>query len=160
MRQITVTGNLAADAEVKMSKQGNAYVQFRIGNHEYNEETTHWYNVTSNMPFHVNMAKYYKKGNRVIVVGDYSDDIYKSQRTGQCEISRDIRACAIYFNGDSKPRTEGQSTYSGTATTNASTAIQHTEVKEVNMATMKPTQSAKPTPTPTVVDDADDDLPF
>lgn len=151
MRQITVTGNLAADAEVKMSKQGNAYVQFRIGNHEYNEETTHWYNVTTNIPFYVNMAKHYKKGNRVIVIGDYSDEIYKSQRTGQCEISRDIRACAIYFNGDSKPRTE----YNGASTT-SSVDSKLNEVKEISMGTMKPSQS----PSPTVIDDADDDLPF
>lgn len=154
MRVITVNGYLAADAEVKMSKQGNQYVRFRMANHEYNEDNAHWYSVTSNIPFHVTMAKYFKKGSSLTVIGDYSDEIYTSKVTGMCDISRNIRACSISFTGDGRSKTDETTTTTPTSSTKVQT------VKEVNMGTLKPMQTTKQVQAPVVVDDEDDDLPF
>jgi single stranded DNA-binding protein len=156
MRQIKLNGFLAADAEVKMSKQGNAYLSFRMANNEYNEEKTHWYNVTTNIPFYVNMAKHFKKGSNVIVTGDYSDDIYQT-KTGTCDISRNIRAVAIYFNNSGRSGGE-----EGKTTTNESvTPSAKASVSEVKMGEFKPTAAKTSSkPAVTVSDEDDDDLPF
>lgn len=155
MRQITINGFLAADAEVKMSKQGNAYLSLRMANNEYNEEKPHWYNVTSNIPFYVNMAKHFKKGSNVIVTGDYSDDIYQT-KTGTCDISRNIRAVAIYFNNSGRQNNEEKAPMENSITdrTNERTTAEVTtgEFKQPKKTTTKPTV--------TVVDDDEDDLPF
>ena len=155
MRQITINGFLAADAEVKMSKQGNASLSLRMANNEYNEEKHHWYNVTSNIPFYVNMAKHFKKGSNVIVTGDYSDDIYQT-KTGTCDISRNIRAVAIYFNNSGRQNNEEKAPTENSITdrTNERTTAEVTtgEFKQPKKTTTKPTV--------TVVDDDEDDLPF
>lgn len=157
MRQITLNGFLAADAEVKMSKQGNAYLSFRMANNEYNEEKTHWYNVTSNIPFYVNMAKHFKKGSNVIVTGDYSDDIYQT-KTGTCDISRNIRAVAIYFNNTNRQTSEEAKP---TPTVEEAVARTSERVSEVKMGEFKsttPKSSSKPAVA--VTDEEEDDLPF
>ena len=155
MRQITITGFLAADAEVKMSKQGNAFIQFRMANNEYNEDKPYWFTVTSNIPFYVNMAKYFKKGSNVIVTGDYTDDIYQT-KTGTCDISRNIRAVAIYFNNSGRQNNEDKTT------SNESTAVKTDEkfTTDVKMGELKPQATTKPTPKVTVADSDEDDLPF
>lgn len=157
MRQITITGFLAADAEVKMSKQGNAYLSFRMANNEYNEDKTHWYNVTcANIPFYVNMAKYFKKGSSVIVTGDYNDDIYQT-KNGTCEISRNIRAVAIHFNNSGRQTSDDSK---------STTAVEETVTKtseyvsEVKMGEFKPAAPKTTKPAVTVTDEEDDDLPF
>ena len=158
MRQITLNGFLAADAEVKMSKQGNAYLSFRMANNEYNEEKTYWYNVTSNIPFYVNMAKHFKKGSNVIVTGDYSDDIYQT-KTGTCDISRNIRAVAIYFNNSNRQSSEEIKPTQ--AVEEVAVAQTSPRIREVNMGELKPTTSkATSKPSVTVRDEEDDDLPF
>lgn len=156
MRQITITGFLAADAEVKMSKQGNAYLSFRMANNEYNEDKTHWYNVTcANIPFYVNMAKHFKKGSSVIVTGDYNDDIYQT-KTGSCEISRNIRAVSIHFNSSGRQTNEEKQPTADVTVAKTSERV----TTEVNMGSFKPQTSAPSTPKVTVADSDDDDLPF
>lgn len=157
MRQITVNGFLAADAEVKMSKQGNAYLSFRMANNEYNEDKPHWYTVTSNIPFYVNMTKYFKKGSNVIVTGDYSDDIYQT-KSGTCDISRNIRAVAIYFNNTNRQTSEEAKPTTAVEATVAQTSER---VSEVKMGEFKPTAPKTTTkPAVKVTDEEDDDLPF
>ena len=103
MRTLQVTGHIVADAEKKLSKSGKEYLTFRIANNEFNDEKgqdgrqkPYWISVTSLNQRHFSMAQYLTKGKPVIVVGDYSDRIYQN-REGNCEISRDILANAIYF---------------------------------------------------------------
>ena len=159
MRQITVTGFLAADAEIKMSKQGNAYLSFRMANHEYNEEKAQWYNVSTSIPHLINIGKHLKKGSNVIITGDYSDDIYQTKQ-GTCDISRSIRAFSINFNGGgSKQNTEPKT--SSVSKDEYKSQISTRSETEVTMGEFKPQNEVKNISKPSVtMDDDDDDLPF
>lgn len=103
MRTLTVMGYLGGDPEFKSTKNGANLVTFRLGNNELGEKDengqpkTVWYTVTVWDGSLYNFCKYLKKGSGVVVGGDYSDRIYMSNKTGQCEISRDIKANSIYF---------------------------------------------------------------
>lgn len=154
MRTVCVTGHIVADAERKISKSGKEYLSFRIANNEFNDEKEsdgkqkpYWYGVTSLNARHFNLAQHLTKGKPVIVEGDYSDRIYQN-REGNCDISRDILANAIYFlpggGGDGSAKTES-----------AAPKVQ------TKMESPKPTTAEikVPSETPSNNDD-DDDLPF
>lgn len=161
MRILEVTGHLVADAERKISKNGKEYLSFRIGSNEFNDkdengnQKTYWISVTTTNQRYFGMAQYLTKGKSVIVVGDYTDRIYQN-REGNCDISRDIFASAIYFN--STGREDG-------ANGNTNNRIQPSPVTQTSMqAAPKPTtadlkvpQQTQPSPTN---NDDEDDLPF
>lgn len=160
MRKLEVTGHIVADAERKISKSGKEYLSFRIANNEFNDEKgadgkqkPYWIGVTSLNQRHFSMAQYLTKGKPIIVEGDYSDRIYQNKE-GNCEISRDILANAIYFlpgsgeNGTNSAATAGQ----------PATAAPKAQTK---METPKPTTEELKIPTTaTTEDDDDDELPF
>lgn len=160
MRQITITGFLAADAEIKMSKQGNAYLSFRMANHEYNEEKAQWYNVTSSIPHLINIGKHLKKGSNVIITGDYSDDIYQTKQ-GTCDISRSVRAFSINFNGggNSKQNSETKNIETSKVESTNQKITKHSDV-EITMGEFKPQNETKNVSSTSVSMDDDDDLPF
>ena len=154
MRTLQVTGNIVADAEKKISKNGKEYITFRIGNHEFDDEKgpdgkpkTVWIGVTCFNQRYFNLTPYLTKGKPVIIVGDYSDRIYQN-REGNCEISRDVMANAIYFH---QTRSED-----GQNSVNKSAA---NPVVQTKMEQPKPTTAMLEIPTPPAQDD-DDDLPF
>lgn len=104
MRKMMVSGFLVADAEKGVSTNGTPYMTFRIGNNDYSNKkdengrpVTYWFRITSYNPEHINLSKYLVKGKPVTVIGNYTDDIYQSRTTGNCEISRDIKAQSIDF---------------------------------------------------------------
>ena len=159
MRKLEVTGHIVADAERKISKSGKEYLSFRIANNEFNDEKgtdgkqkPYWIGVTSLNQRHFSMAQYLTKGKPIIVEGDYSDRIYQNKE-GNCEISRDILANAIYFlpgsgeNGTNAAATAAQST----------TAAPKAQTK---METPKPTTEELKIPTTATTEDDDDELPF
>lgn len=159
MRKIELTGRLAADAERKISKTGKEMLTFRVGNNEFNDkdeqgnQKTYWFNVTTFNQRHFGMAQYLTKGKPIIVEGDYTDRIYQN-RDGNCEISRDIIANAIYFISDGN----GNNTKTNQATT-------PTQVRPSTQTTMtiKPTTAYVKVPEPPVAssnNEDDDDLPF
>lgn len=155
MRTLQVTGHVVADAERKMTKNGKEYIAFRIGNNEYNDEKdangkqrTYWIRVTSFNQRHFGMAQYLTKGKSVIIVGDYSDEIYQNKE-GVCDISREIMANAIYFNSTGERPTNGEST------SNANASIPSTQTK---MEQPKPSTAELKVPTPSSTED--DELPF
>ena len=96
MREITVTGNLAADAEVLQTKNGENYLRFRVGNHEFGDEKdeTRWFDVT--MFIIPKISQFLKKGTGVRVIGDYKDSTYESEKYGTI-IKRDIIAYKVDF---------------------------------------------------------------
>ena len=159
MRKLEVTGHIVADAERKISKNGKEYLSFRIANNEFNDEKDqngrqkpYWIGVTSLNQRHFNMAQYLTKGKPVIVEGDYSDRIYQNKE-GNCDISRDILANAIYFLPGS-----------GENGGNGNTAPKTTEAAPTTQTVMekpKPTTEELKVPTQDAVkDDEVDDLPF
>ena len=159
MRKIELTGRLAADAERKISKTGQEFLSFRVGNNEFTDKNeqgtqkTYWFNVSMFNQHYFGMAQYLTKGKSIIVDGNYSDRLYQN-KDGNCEIARDIIANAIYFNsdGNGNNNTNGKQTK---ATTQASPVTQTT------MAS-KPTTAEVKVPEAPVVSTSndDDDLPF
>jgi single-stranded DNA-binding protein len=102
------------------------------------------------------MAQYLTKGKPIIVEGDYSDRIYQNKE-GNCDISRDILANAIYF------LPVGGENSSTTNTAKMQTATQTaTPTIQTKMEAPKPTTQEIKVPTPQVAatDDDEDDLPF
>ena len=161
MRTLQVTGYIVADAERKIAKNGKEYITFRIANNEFNDEKGNdgktkpfWLGVTSFNTRHFSMVQYLTKGKPIIVEGDYNDRIYQNKE-GNCDISREIIANAIYFfpsiseNGN---------------TTNTSTESSKTDNApkiQTKMETPKPTTADLVVPSQEPVnDDDDDDLPF
>lgn len=159
MRKIELTGRLAADAERKISKTGQEFLSFRVGNNEFTDKNeqgnqkTYWFNVSMFNQHYFGMAQYLTKGKSIIVDGNYSDRLYQN-KDGNCEIARDIIANAIYFNsdGNSSNNTNGKQTK---ATTQASPVTQTT------MASKPTTADIKVPEAPVVSTSNDeDDLPF
>ena len=155
MRTLQVTGNIVADAEKKISKNGKEYITFRIGNHEFDDEKgadgkpkTVWIGVTCFNQRYFGLTQYLTKGKPVIVVGDYSDRIYQT-REGNCEISRDVMANAIYF-------IPGKSDDNQNAVNKTQTSA---PVVQTKMEAPKPTTAELAVPTQPS-NDSDDDLPF
>lgn len=161
MRNFVVTGFVAANAERKISKNGKEYLTFRIGNTEFNDkdeqgnQKTYWFSVTTFNTRQFGMGQYLVKGKPVIVVGDYNDRIYQN-RDGNCEISREIIANAIYFNS------------TGENSNNADGGNGQSKTTQKQMPTTQTTMTPKPTTDEIKVieapintnEDNEDDLPF
>ena len=155
MREITVSGHLAADPEMKSGNNGQWW-KFRIGNNEYGDEKdangksiTSWYSVLSfvNKPILAKM----KKGSFVKVSGDYSDKIYVGQN-GQSYIDRTIIAYDIKFM-------EGSRSADATSTDSAREVSRPPETKITTSAAMpQPASSGMQFMPPTK--EGFDDLPF
>lgn len=101
---MSIMGRLGADPQIKETRNGIPYVQFRLANNAFGdpEGTTYWFTVTVWDGRCMNMAKKLKKGSLVEVDGDYSDRVYTNNNTGKMEIGRDLSATAIYFAGAPK----------------------------------------------------------
>lgn len=121
MRQITVTVYVVADAELKSSKNnGTPYISMRVANNEFvkkdgdeNVYDTKFFIVTSFDKRDLHLYKYYKKGSKLIIEGDYSDDLYTNPNTNIISISRRITANRIWFNSDKKNSIENNNVKSG-----------------------------------------------
>lgn len=155
MRQIIITGRLGADAEQKITKQGNQYITFRMANTEFGDnDKTYWFRVTSFESRHMNMAKYLTKGKPVIVQGKYDDNIYQNKNQ-KSEISRDIIAYNIEFINTGKEETNTNAPNNETQPKQADN-VSHSvdKAEQVQMPSFNPTQNN------TSVEDEKDDLPF
>ena len=160
MRNVEVTGFVAANAERKISKNGKEYLTFRIGNTEFNDkdeqgnQKTYWFNVTTFNQRHFGLTQYLTKGKSIIVEGDYSDRLYQN-KDGNCEIARDIMANAIYFNSDGNGNNNANGKQTK-ATTQASPVTQTTMASKPTTAEIKVPEA----PVVSTSNDDEDDLPF
>lgn len=154
MREITVTGHVAADPETKTTKNGTEYVTFRIGNHEYNDEegTTYWFSVTVWERGLQNWCKSLKKGSAVNVTGRLTDRAYISNKTNQPEVGRDIRATYVEYALTARRDDDSQTAQSAPApaAAPAEAPAAPKAAKTTKKATTAPAAEAQP----------DDDLPF
>lgn len=82
---VQLTGNLAADPELKFIPSGTAVVKFRIGvarrfqrNNEWQEKTS-WWNIEAWGSLAENVAATLTKGMRVTVAGELDSDEYQTE---------------------------------------------------------------------------------
>lgn len=160
MRQQTITGHVVADAEVKVSKNGKPYLEFRFANNEYGDEDgyTFWVRVSSYNPSLINLAKFYTKGKSLIITGKYKDRAYIN-KDGKPEVGRDITASAIEFNGETRQNNGENNEKPQGETSKPEGAIDNM----VADASAAPKKGGKAKPKPKAVEVADesaDDLPF
>lgn len=97
VRQIIINGRLGFDPEVKKSTTGVEFTSLRLAYNTPNSDIATWYNVTVWDAGLQKFCKTMKKGSSIIVIGDYSDNIYTNKNTGAPEIGRDIRATSINY---------------------------------------------------------------
>lgn len=159
MRQIIIDGRLGFDPVVKKSTTGLEFTSLRLAYNTPNSDVTTWYNVTVWDAGLQKFCKTMKKGSSIIVVGDYSDNIYTNKNTGTPEIGREIRANSINYCLTSGKKTDETENHPVVQTT---TAVQ----------TTPPPQPAQPAPMPVAETSAvqqdnpfdvppqSDDLPF
>lgn len=151
MRTIIVTGNLAADPEILTKQDGTNYTKLRIGNHEYSDGkdgNTKWF--TAFYPRTDGIVNALKKGSGVLVMGDYTDNIYQSQTRG-ADIDRIISVHKIDFFSTGTKRDDNQPAQAKSASpapTEAKTTV------------AKKTTAKVSTPTATQSAEGVDDLPF
>lgn len=130
MRVLTVQGYLGTDPEFKTTKNGSTYATFRLASNEVKDkdangnQITYWYTVFVWDSALQNFCKVLKKGSSVTVVGDPTDRIYTSQKTGLPEIGRDIKAGMIGFNPIGQKREEEGEADTHTSTPQASAPAQ------------------------------------
>lgn len=100
MRELTLTGRVGSDAQVKVTSKGKPYLEFRFANNEFGdaEGTTFWVRVVSYNNALINLAQYYTKGKSLIVTGSYKNNTY-TDKSNNIVIGNEIVATAIYFNG-------------------------------------------------------------
>lgn len=151
MRQLQVSGFLAADPEIKTARSGKNYASFRMSNHERNdkEDETFWTNVVSMETG--GLIPHLKKGSAVIVTGDYSNHAYNSDKYG-VQVDNSLIAWHIEFWG-SKPKDQAGDTQAPAQS--ASPAPQ--QQAAAAPAKPAPKQAAAPVTMPT---SSDDGLPF
>ena len=157
MRTIIVTGNLAADPEILTKQDGTNYTKLRIGNHEYSDGkdgNTKWF--TAFYPRTDGIVNALKKGSGVLIMGDYTDNIYQSQARG-ADIDRIISAHKIDFFSTGTKRDENQQTKQGMVQT-PSSAPASAPAESKPASTKKPTTKVPAPPTPAA--EGVDDLPF
>jgi single-strand DNA-binding protein len=168
MRKMIVSGHLGMDPEIKTTNRGTQYTTFRIANHEYAdaEGVTYWFTVTVWEPSLQNFCKSLKKGSLVYVDGEYTDRTYTSNKTGQIDVGRDLRATAIYFGQGGGKREDDsqvaqtapmQETPMQTTSEQAQDVAQTSDITEAKKTRGK-TKSQPAAPEPS--DAENDDLPF
>lgn len=159
MRTLNVIGRVVSDAQVKSSKNGRAYVEFRFANNEYNDkDNTFWARVVSFDNKYVNLAEYYTKGKLLVIEGDYSNKVYSTQ-DGKCAVDNNIVAFKIDFvsGGNNEG---GHEKTTATTTEQIPTVTTTTESKVAPAVKAASKKKTTPKPAPVVADDEDDDLPF
>lgn len=140
MRQITITAYAVSDAELRSSKNvGTPYIFLRVANTEFvkkdgdeNVYDSKFFIVTSFAKRDLYLYKYYKKGSKLIVEGDYDDKLYTNPNTNKVSIDRMIIANRIWFNSDKKSFVEDKDVKKEQEVVNVEIPVsRNTEVEQV-----------------------------
>ena len=173
MRKLTLSGRLASNAEVKLTKNGTQFLEFRMANNEYafgntnaeNGKETYWFRVVSFNQNHLKLQQYLTKGKSIEIIGDLHASPYISNITNKPEAGLEVRANDIMFDnnfGTQNNQQNNNNTITEQTSTPAPTpaAVPAKKTAPRNPSTTtKPIQSPIPSPTQTE-DDGTDDLPF
>ena len=161
MRKIIVSGHLGANPEIKTTSRGTQYTTFRLANHEYSdgENVTYWFTITVWEPSLQKLCENLKKGSLVYVDGLLTDRVYMSNKTGQYDVGRDIRAVSIDFGLGGKRDDDSQGAQPQTSVKPANEPTPETPAQPVTEATATKPAKTKPAAEPAANSD-EDDLPF
>lgn len=171
MRTLILSGRLGANAEVKLTKTGSQYLEFRMANSEFGDEEgqTYWFRVVSFNANHLNLAPHLTKGKPIEVIGELKTRGYVNATTNKIEVGHDVRACDIKFDSNFGRSQEGgdgnataTSTHTATTTTTPATAPAAPKKTATRNPSTKPVAQAPAPPTsqPATDDSGVDDLPF
>lgn len=164
MRTLFLSGRLGANAEVKLTKTGSQYLEFRMANSEFGDEEgqTYWFRVVSFNANHLNLAPHLTKGKSVEVIGDLKTRGYVNATTNKIEVGHDVRACDIKFDSNFGRSQEGGDGNATTASTAPATAPATPKKTATRNPSTKPVAQAPAPPTsqPATDDSGVDDLPF
>lgn len=163
IRRIEFDGFLGTNPEVKTTSNGHQYTTFRVANRVYGdaENVTYWFSVTVWDASLQKFCQSLKKGSAVVILGNYTDRTYKSNITGQDEISRDVRAIAIDFPSVGRREDDAQTAQTAPAQVNEAPAANSKASAKPAKASTKPesvNEDASVANAP--AESTDDDLPF
>lgn len=161
IRRIEFDGFLGTNPEVRTTSNGHQYTTFRVANRVYGdaENVTYWFSVTVWDSSLQKFCQSLKKGSAVIILGNYTDRTYKSNATGQDEISRDVRAISIDFPSVGRREDDAQTAQTAPVQENEAPAANskaNTKPANVDTKPVSVNESASTDAAP----GADDDLPF
>lgn len=170
MRKLTLSGRLASNAEVKLTKNGTQFLEFRMANNEYafgntnaeNGKETYWFRVVSFNQNHLKLQQYLTKGKSIEIIGDLHASPYISNITNKPEAGLEVRANDIMFdNNFGNPNNQQGNTTTTEQPVTQTTSAQETPAKKTTPRNPS-TKSSPVAPPPTSsTDDSDaDDLPF
>lgn len=165
MRKMMLTGYVVADVQKQVSSTGTEYFNIRIANNEIGDEKddngnpiTYWFRATCFNPQLFRLIPYLKKGSYVLIIGKYTDSLYQN-KTGNCDINRDIIIDSIEFVG-------GGGTKNNETKSDNKQSSNATSASEMPKVTNKGTTAKKQEPLKATKEvlsddsDDDDDLPF
>lgn len=159
IRRIEFDGFLGTNPEVKTTSNGHQYTSFRVANRVYGdaENVTYWFSVTVWDAGLQKFCQSLKKGSAVVILGNYTDRTYKSNITGQDEISRDVRAISIDFPSVGRREDDAQTAQTAPAKGNEAPA----DVSKPAKVDTKPVSVNESASTnAALAEGTDDDLPF
>ena len=164
MRMLMVTGNLAADPELKTSKAGNNFYNLRVASNEYNEKEPMWVRCTCFEASMFSLIKTMKKGSGVIITGDYSQTLYYSTKNNCSVIDNDLIIRSIGYlpygkqaDQNTQQVQQPQGVVQPQSTVQAQKVIQTQNVAQPQIAAI----AVQTTPNETwATGSMDDDLPF
>ncbi|MBQ3944903.1 MAG: single-stranded DNA-binding protein [Alphaproteobacteria bacterium] len=163
IRRIEFDGFLGTNPEVKTTSNGHQYTSFRVANRVYGdaENVTYWFSVTVWDAGLQKFCQSLKKGSAVVILGNYTDRTYKSNITGQDEISRDVRAISIDFPSVGRREDDTQTAQTAPAQGNEAPAATNQVSSKPEKVDTKPAavnEGASVSAAP--AEGTDDDLPF
>lgn len=116
MNQLTISGNVGRDAEIRYTSSGVAVVDFSVavnkvsGSGENRTEKTTWVKVTVWREYGERIQPYIKKGMKILISGEASVSAY-IDKSGNAAASLELTANSVEFvspkqqNGDSDTKT-------------------------------------------------------
>lgn len=156
VRVMTIMGRLGFDPVVKKSTTGVEFTSLRLAHNTPNSDVSTWYNVTVWDAGLQKFCKSMKKGSSIIVMGDYSDNIYTNKNTGAPEIGREIRANSINYCLTSGKKTDETENQPVVQTTPPPQPAQPAQPAPMTVAETSAVKQDNPFDVPS----KDDDLPF
>ena len=99
MKQITIIGNLGANAIQRMTADGKSLMSFNVAVNA-GKETTYWFNCVGN--YREKVFPYLVKGQCVCVVGDLKPGMYNGQLDLSVSLDR-VELCGAAPGDSSQP---------------------------------------------------------
>lgn len=162
MRNLIINGIVVSEPQIKIANSGNTFTEFRMVNHEnkQSDKDDFWFTCRSSHGNIINLAKkYIKKGTRLIVTGQYSNEIYiNNQQVATISNNLWITDASFLNEGNNSTTNTGDEVKSKQEVKSDMDNMT-SETPETPKAQTKKAQ-AKKVESVNVEDTEDDDLPF